>query len=295
MKRYAVKDYQKGYENGQVRIGREVAQNWVWPFAYNLEDLLEVHSQPDFDPQTRHYCFLGDEMVGYVFSIIKPQEEGGIATAMLDFPRMMPGHEQAAELLVEKAFATLKERGVSLVTGHVTTMYPVHIQLAEKTGFEVSDWGFKVYYSYEMGWGELDIVSGAAEEIDPGKDLDACAEIASHWYKRPPEWCRALLAEWHEEGIITHVCVRDQGEMIAACMAAPNTVRPSTAANYYIYAPDEGSLKPMLAKVVARCIEFGTHNLIADLIFDHRPFEPVYQELGFEKVAEWARCEKTLD
>lgn len=295
MKRYAVKDYQKGYEKDQVRIGREVAQNWIWPYAYNLEDLLEVHSQPDFDPQTRHYCFLGDEMVGYMFSIIKPGEQGDVSTAVLDFPRMMPGHEQAAELLVEKAYATLKGRGISLVTGHVTTMHPAHIQLAEKMGFTVSDWGFKVYYSYEMGWGKLDIVSDAAEEVDPEKDLDACAEIASHWYKRPPDWCRALLAEWHEEGIITHVCVRDQNKMIASCMAAPNTVRPSTAANYYIYAPDEASLKPLLAKVIDRCIEYGTHNLIADLIYDHRPFEPVYQELGFKKVADWARCEKTLD
>ena len=127
MKRYAVKDYQKGYEKDQVRIGREVAQNWIWPYAYNLEDLLEVHSQPDFDPQTRHYCFLGDEMVGYMFSIIKPGEQGDVSTAVLDFPRMMPGHEQAAELLVEKAYATLKGRGISLVTGHVAAarLYPV--------------------------------------------------------------------------------------------------------------------------------------------------------------------------
>ena len=82
--------------------------------------------------------------------------------------------------------------------------------------------------------------------------------------------------------------------MIAACMAAPNTVRPSTAANYYIYAPDKESLIPLLAKVVEKCIVFGTHNLIADLIYDQRPFEPIYQELGFEKVADWARCEKSI-
>jgi hypothetical protein len=294
MKVYHIKSYQKGVERDQVRIGREVARDWAWPYAYNLEDLLALHAQPDFDPQTRHYCFLGEEMVGYMFSLVKLAEEGEEITACLDFPRMMPGHESAAELLVKKAFDTLKARGVSQVTGHVTTMCPDHIHLAEKTGFKISDWGFKVYYSYEMGWGKLDIDSRAAEEIDPGKDLDACAEIASYWYQRPPEWCRGLLAEWHEEGIITHVCVREAGEMIAGCMAAPNTIRPSTAANYYIYAPDEASLTPMLAKVVDKCIAYGAQNLIADLIYDHRPFESVYQELGFQKVADWARCEKEL-
>ncbi len=62
------------------------------------------------------------------------------------------------------------------------------------------------------------------------------------------------------------------------CIAAANDVRPSTAAIYYIYAPDEHSLKPMLAKVVNK----------------HRQYESVYQQLGFKKVAEWARCEKAL-
>jgi len=294
MHKYAIKDYQKGYEHGQVTIGREVARNWIWPYAYNLEELLEIHARPDFDPYTRHYCFLGDEMVGYMFSIVTPSEEGDVSTADLDFPRMMPGHEQAAELLIERAFETLKEKGVSLVTGRVTTMCPGDVQLAEKTGFSISDWGYKVYYSYEVEWGKLDIPSDAAEEVDPGKDLGECAKIATQWYKRSPEWCRSLLTEWHEEGVITHLGVSEQGRLIAACMAAPNTVRPSTAAIYYIYAPDKHSLKPMLVKAVNKCVDYGVRNVIADLINEHRPYEPVYQKLGFKKVAEWARCEKVL-
>ena len=60
-----------------------------------------------------------------------------------------------------------------------------------------------------MEWGKLDVSSQGAEEIDPAKDLEECAKIASHWYKRPADWCRSLLAEWHEEGVIAHVCVRD--------------------------------------------------------------------------------------
>jgi hypothetical protein len=294
VQKYSVKEYQPGYENGQARIGIEVARTWAWPFAYNLEELLAIHAQPDFDPQTRHYCFLGDEMVGYMVSRIRPPEEGNPSFAVLDFPRMLPGHEDAAELLVEKAVETLNEKNISQVKGHLTTMYPLQIDLAEEMGFRISDWGFKVYYSYQMTWGALDYPSKPAEEVDPGKDLDACARMAMHWYQRPVDWCRSLLAEWHEEGIITHVCVREEGEMIAGCLAAPNSVRPSTAANYYIYAPDECSLKAMLTKVVDKCTGYGIKNLIADLIYDHRSFEPIYQELGFKKVAEWARCEKEL-
>lgn len=294
MQKYIVRDYQKGFEEDQVRIGVEVAQNWIWPYAYSLADLLQLHAQPDFDPTTRHYCFLGAEMVGYMFSVIMPSEGGAISRANLDFPRMMPGHEHAAELLVEKALETLKRKGVSRVTGRVTTMCPGDIQLAERVGFSISDWGYKVYYSYEMEWGRLNLPGGAVEEVDPQTDLDEYAQVAARWYRRAPEWCRALLAEWHAAGLIAHLGLREDGRLVAACMAAPNAVRPSTAAIYYIYTPDETNLRPMLARVVDKCVDRGMHNVIADLVNEHRQYEPVYQELGFEKVADWARCEKAL-
>jgi hypothetical protein len=294
MQKYVLKEYQAGFEPDQVRIGRHVARDWIWPYAYDLEDLLAVHARPDFDPETRHYCFLGDEMVGYMFSIVTPSREGEASTATLDFPRLMPGHEQAAELLMESALETLRKKGVSRVVGRVTTMCPGDIRLAGQTGFSIRDWGYKVYYAYEMAWGKLDLPGDPAEEIDPEQDLDECAKLAARWYKRPPEWCRALLAEWHAAGIISHVGVRQGEAWIASCMAAPNTVRPSTAAIYYIYAPDEHSLEPMLARVVSQCVEYGVDSVIADLIHEHRAYEPVYQRLGFQKVAEWARCEKTL-
>lgn len=294
MNEYVIKDYQKGFEQDQVRIGLEVARNWIWPYAYHLDELLKIHARPDFDPDTRHYCFLGDEMVGYMFSIVTPLGDHGISAASLDFPRMLPGHEQAAALLIAKALDTLRKKGVSRVVGRVTTMCPNDVQLAEKMGFSISDWGYKVYYSYEMGWGKLNIPEHSALEIDPEKELDDCAEIATHWYKRPKEWCRSLLAEWHEAGVIAHVGVRENGKLIAACMASPNDVRPSTAAIFYIYSPDEHNLKPMLAKVVNKCIDYGVDNLIADLVNDHRQYEPVYRDLGFKKVAEWAHCEKEI-
>ena len=294
MNQYVIKAYQKGVEGEQVRIGRIVAQDWLWPYAYDLDDLLEIHARPDFDPDTRHYCFLGEEMVGYMFSIITPAGDDGITTATLDFPRMLPGHEQAAEYLIEKGFDTLRKKNVSRLVGRVTTMCPGDVQLAERMGFSIQDWVYKVYYSYEMEWGKHDLPHAAAREVDPEKDLDECARIAAQWYKRPPEWCRSLLVEWHQEGVITHLGVWQQGKMIAACMAAPNLVRPSTAAIYYIHVPDEHSLIPLLVKTINKCVDSGVHNLIADLVNEHRQYEPVYQHLGFEKAAEWALCEKVL-
>ncbi len=296
MPKYVIRDYQKGFEQDQARIGIDVARSWIWPYAYHLEDLLKIHSQPDFDPDTRQYCFLDDQMVGYVFSLCQPSgdNDNKETIATLEFPRMLPGHEQAAELLIEKALETLRKKGVARVVGRVTTMCPGDILLAEKMGFSISDWGYKVYYSYETGWGGLNDSDDLAEEVDPEKDLDECAEIATHWYKRSSAWCRSLLEEWHETGLITHLCVREHDRMIAACMVAPNDVRSSTAAIYYIYTPEETVLRPMLVKVVNKCIDYGVLNVIADLVNEHRQYEPVYQDLGFKKVAEWARVEKVI-
>jgi hypothetical protein len=292
---YILRNYQKGDEAEQARIGIEVAQKWIWPYAYDKEDLLAMHAQPDFDPETRVYCFLGDEMVGYMYSLVKPMGDDGVTSAYLDFPRMVPGNEPAAELLIEKTLQTLHHKGVSRLYGHVNTMVPGDIRLAEKMGFTIKDWGFKVYYTYAMEWGPLPYPAEEAEEIHPDQDLEKCAEIAMRWYGRPADWCFKLLRDWHEHGIITHLGLWENGILSAACMAAPNVIRPATAAIYYIYTPDEARLKPMLVQVINRCIQCGAQNVIADLVNDHRQFEPTYQELGFKKVAEWARWECTID
>ena len=88
-------------------------------------------------------------MVGYMFSTLLPVGEDD-STANLEFPRMLPGHEPAAELLVERAFESLKGKGVSRVVGRVTSMCPGDIRLAEKMGFRPT-MGYKVYYSYQPG------------------------------------------------------------------------------------------------------------------------------------------------
>jgi hypothetical protein len=292
---YILKNYEKGFESDQARIGIEVTKKWLWPYAYDEEDLLKIHAHPNFDPDTRIYCFLDGKMVGCMYALIKPVGEDGTPSAYLDFPRMVPDHEHEAYLLIEKMIKTLQQKGISHLFGHVTTMVPGDIQLAKDLGFEIKDLGFKVYYSYEMAQGYLYFPAEQAKEIDPVHDLERCAEIATRWYGRDKNWCLNLLEEWHARGIITHQGVWRDGSLVAACMTAPNVLRASTAAIYYIYTPNEELLKPMLVNVVNRCIEHGAINVIADLIGDHKQYESTYRQLGFKKVAEWAKWEKVLE
>ncbi|MBN2381817.1 hypothetical protein JXQ70_02955 [bacterium] len=40
---YVIRAYQPGFEVEQAKIGYEVAQNWAWPYAHSLNDLLKIH------------------------------------------------------------------------------------------------------------------------------------------------------------------------------------------------------------------------------------------------------------
>jgi len=299
---YTIENHRKGVEADHARIGIQVALNWLWPLAHDQEDWEKMNAMPGFDPDTRLYCYLGDEMIGCMFWQANSPTEGAPATATVDFPRMLPGHEYAAELMLAHAFETIRKKGISRVVGRVNTMAPGDILLAEKMGYSITDWGHKVYYTYEMAQRAIDIPADIAEEIDPEKDLQVCAELATHWYGRSSEWCLSRIQEMMAWGairpeleLIAHLGVRKQETLVAACLTGPNPLRPSTAANYYIYAPDEDSLKPLLVRAVGKCIDHGgIQTLIADLVNEHRSYEHVYQELGFQKAIEWARCEKIL-
>lgn len=301
---YHVRTYQPGDEQGEARIGIQVALNWLWPFAYDKDDLRKMAAQPGFDPHMRFYCFQGDLMIGYMSSRIQEPGADGHVHAAIEFPRMLPGHEPAAELLLGKAINNLSQRGVSRLSGRVNSMAPGDIPLAEKAGFQVMDWGYKVYYAREMALGRLDLPAddsraAPVEEIDPSTDLPECAVLAAKWYGRTEKECLDLLGEWHSYNettyrVITHPGIRRKGRLVAACMAAPNALRRTTAANYYITTPDEACLASLLARVVDRCIEWGTSLLVCDLVNEHRRFEPAYQGLGFHKAAEWGRVEKIL-
>ncbi|MFX0094084.1 MAG: hypothetical protein ACFFBD_20265, partial [Candidatus Hodarchaeota archaeon] len=133
---YTIKSYEPGFEEEQAKIGLEVAKNWVWPFYYSLQDLKNLYSQPNFDPETVLYCFQDNKMVGYALARIGKQEgvigpgvdrEEGIG-ASLDYPRVLPGHDEVADLLMQKVITTLKAKAVKFIQMRVTTMRENSIQ-----------------------------------------------------------------------------------------------------------------------------------------------------------------------
>jgi hypothetical protein len=301
MTQYKIQGYKKGTEQAQVRVDAQASRGWVWSHGHTLEDLLQIHAQPDFDPDTHLYCYLGDEMVGYVDADIFPPGEDGALRAWLEYPRALPGHHEAIPLLLERSLHVLQDKGVDLVVTRGATMWPGSFELIESLGFQEHPEhkrGYKVYYVYDLGQGALEIPTDNVFDFDPERDLEGAAELATHWYNRPVGWCRDRLLEMEREWpLIAHLVVREGDDIVAACSSAPNLATPDgePAAIYYIYVPDAQYLRPLVAKTIERCIQAGRKRLLVDLIHKHRGYEADYQEMGFTWAAEWARYEKRLE
>ena len=294
MSRYCIHTYSPDFDTDHVKIEREASRCWIWPYAHDAESLQELHAAPGFDPDLWLYALSAGEVIGFTGASIASTSPGDPIAARIFFPRVDLGHEQASELLMAAILDVLRDKQVTHVTGRVTTMCPRAISLAESSGFTLHDWGYKMYYAYETKRGKLSNSGTPAVRLDPDRDLQGCSLLAARWYKRSIDWCRERLQAHHDAGIIAHLGVWREGNLIASCLVAPNQIQPTTAALYYIYAPDELSLETLLNSAVNACIESAAERLIADLIHGHRTFEPVYRKLGFTKVADWARCEKVL-
>jgi hypothetical protein len=298
MTKYSIKPYQEGFDKEQAHIGLEVAKSWLWPLVHDEQDLKQIHTQANFDPETSWYCFDGNRMVGFISMSVYPSNSADNTKALLFFPRCLPGYEQASDLLIGHSLDVLRRKDFRKVETQVTTMIENSAALLEGCGFSPSQdrgWGYKVYYSYNMDQGELNVDAAHVYEVSTAGEYDESVELATIWYKKPKEWCKNHLDEWHATGeVITHPFIRYDGRMVASCMAAPNTVRKDTAAMYFVYVKGAEYLPPLLSRVVHGCIQKGCKTLIADLVNEHRGYGDIYQSLGFVKTADWAVYEKEL-
>jgi len=135
MSEYNIKPYNESYIEKQVEIGNFYAQKWITYGQSSVEQVKELYSRDNFDPETRLYCFKGEEMVGYIGATIQDLEEEKIKRAQTRLAFVLPGHEEAFGLLCNKLFEILKGKGVSEIQTPQTKFLDNYIELAEDYGF----------------------------------------------------------------------------------------------------------------------------------------------------------------
>lgn len=300
--KFVVRIYQPGDEVEEARIGIQITKNWVWPALHNLEEVRSQISGPRFDPRSRIYAFYEGRMVAFTEFIQYDSSRFAPKRALLFYPRCLPGFQEAAKPLILKAVKILhRELDQDIIQMRVTTMIPESINVAKQCEFyETEDRpvGYKIYFTYDLTKGDLDIDTDMVEDFDRSRDLDEVARVSWMWYKQPVEWCREnLLKEADLYNSFAHLVVRHRNEVIAACFVAPNyyTGKDTIAALFYQYALMPEALRPMIAEAVKRSRKAGFKTLVVDVIYDHLYFAPTYKALGFKKAAEMGVFEWRAD
>jgi hypothetical protein len=137
MSEYTIKQYDESFIDKQVEIGNTFANRWISYGQTPVDRLRERYSADDFDPETRLYCFKGDEMVGFIGANVTEveEEERKFKRAQTRLSFVLPGHEDAFGLLYDQLLDVLKQKGVEEVQTPQTILNDDYYQKAEKLGF----------------------------------------------------------------------------------------------------------------------------------------------------------------
>jgi hypothetical protein len=120
--------YKEEFLKDQVELVSKVTKNWDNYGYPDLEQLKEVYSRETFTPDTRHYLFEEDKLIGFVASAVENKEEdiqyGSIQYPFVD--KSDPEERKKIESeLMNKAIETLKSNGVHVIRSVFSDKWPV--------------------------------------------------------------------------------------------------------------------------------------------------------------------------
>ena len=120
-------NYKEEFLEKQVKLVNTVTKGWIFNYP-SAEQLKETYSGDNFTPDTRHYFFEGDDLVGFVASAVE-NKEGDIQYGSIQMPFVnLTNEDKKKELetkLIEKAKMTLKEKGVDIIRSNFNEKWPV--------------------------------------------------------------------------------------------------------------------------------------------------------------------------
>lgn len=251
MKEYTLKIYEKGFEEEQAKVGYEVARTWSFAHQTPPEVLREVYSKPDFDPETRHYCFKDGKMVGFLTSkVIEPKEDGR-KRASLVFPSILPEHKEATDLLLERAFDFLKKKDVEVVETNVSALSGNNYDLAHKWDYKYIQDTDNLVYILNGVEIKADLETVEIRDFDREKDLEKWLELVRKYDELPEEGIKNLIKELANESgnIVAHLVIEQDEEIVGTTMIYRNELKPNTANLAFTYVTETEYLKNLAVKV----------------------------------------------
>jgi len=304
MSEYEIKEFEPGMEEELVKVGTEVASKWVWPYQHSLEGFKSITSQSDFDSKLFLSCFVDEKIVGYIMarigekSLIRPDLKEDCVYARIYYPRVLPRHEKATDLLMEKIIEALKKKGVELVRTRVSSMREGSLQYIEKWGFTQNKTypvGYKLYYNYELSKGKLDRTTKDLLEFNKERDLEECIKWVADFFIVSEEQAeKYILTISSREDLVSHLVIREDDKLAGYCYACPNSINEKIIASFYIDAINNDCFDQLIIQTINASIERNADFFLIDLVYGVLKYEDTVKSLGLTKVATWGVFEKSL-
>ncbi|MHA1587002.1 MAG: GNAT family N-acetyltransferase [Candidatus Heimdallarchaeota archaeon] len=301
---YKIKEFESGMEEELVKVGTEVASKWVWPYQHSLEGFKNIISKPDFEPELLLTCLKDGKIVGYVLarigedSLIRPDLKEECVYARILYPRVLPGHEKATDLLMEKIIEALKKKGVELVRTRVSSMREGSLQFIEKWGFKqnkIYPVGYKLYYNYELSKGKIERTTKDVLEFDKERDLKECINWVADFFVVSKEQAEKYILDISSrEDLVSHLVIREDDKLAGYCYACPNSVNAKIIASFYIDAINEDYFDQLIIQTINASIERNANYFLIDLVYGVLKYEDTVKSLGLSKVTTWGVFEKSL-
>ena len=292
MSDYVIKQYEEGFIEEQVKVGNIAVQNWKYFGQTPAEQLKEVYSREDFDPETRLYCFKDEKMVGFLTARVVENEDDKFG--FLRLPFALPDHEEVSELLFNKIVEVFKNKDISNIRADAAEPWGNTLDLVKKWNFKEREVNF---YTYELDMKDLKDF-GVDETIevadfDYDRDLEQMVEIFMKEFgynedaaKRNFETIKAF------DGVIAHLVVRDNDKISGRALAYL-TDDPKLAINGYIYG--EGETQKALQKAVfEKTKEKGVERMQMFFNALNEGIIPTYEQFGFKLACKGITFEKDI-
>jgi len=295
MSKYTVKSYQEGFAEDQARLDIEVSMTWIMPDHTPFDQLTQFYSDLDIDPELRLYCFLKDTMIGFVSCRFIDEREDGKNRIKLDFPVVLPEHEEAIDLLHEKAIEVLRGKGIQSVYST--------FGLWGGTDAWAVKWGYRrideigVLYGLDVSSVSFTGETDGINPFNPETDLDDCVRIFVQEYGLPEEGVRDFtISLINSEQTIAYYVLREDGNIVATGALGRNPNAPTLGLLSAVYNRGENDLKRLLTKITSTSKGQRIEKLL--MFFTHlRPDDPEiekYAALGFSYLGSNVNYEKEI-
>ena len=284
MSDYVLKTYDKGYEDIQAKVGSKVANNWINAHQTSADRLKEVYSQPEFDPETRHYCFKGDKMVGFLTSKVLEEKEGEPKRASLVFPSVLHGHEEATDMLIVKALSTLKNKGVEEVETYASALCGNQVELANKYGFTYVKDTENIVFTLKVENIDDKVSKGIIRKFDKEKDLEKWLKLVEKYDAYDEDQLERIKKEIVEdlgsEFTLSHFVIEEDGEIVGTSLVYRNPIKPTAANLAHTYFKDPKYLEQLVAKAARVAKKEGIEYFLIWLFGNRLAFKKDFAQLN---------------